>query len=87
MLTSIERSDQSALGMLDNLLTTYDNLKQVAKPFVHRYFDNLTTFYKKKYSIVNTLKRGFDSLKRDFSHHNFSVCLHHNSLRTREITI
>jgi len=47
MLTSIERSDQSALGMLDNLLTTYDNLKQVAKPFVHRYFDNLTTFYKK----------------------------------------
>ena len=47
MLTSIERSDRSALGMLDNLLTTYDNLKQVAKPFVHRYFDNLTTFYKK----------------------------------------
>ena len=30
MLTSIERSDRSALGMLDNLLTTYDNLKQVA---------------------------------------------------------
>ena len=47
LLTSIERSDRSALGMLDNLLTTYDNLKQVAKPFVHRCFDNLTTFYKK----------------------------------------
>ena len=47
MLTSIERSDQSALGMLDNLLTTYDNLKQVATAFVHRGFDNLTTFYRK----------------------------------------
>ena len=47
MLINIERSDQSALGMFDNLLATYDNLKQVAKPFVHRYFDNLTTFYKK----------------------------------------
>ena len=31
----------------DNLLTTYDNLKQVATTFVHRCFDNLTTFYKK----------------------------------------
>mgnify|MGYP006936039343 CR=1 FL=1 len=70
----------------DNLLSTSVNLKQVAKPFVHRCFDNLTTFYKKS-SIVNTLKRGFNSLKRDFSHHNFSVCLHHNSLRMREITI
>ena len=45
--TNVERSDRSALGMLDNLLSTSVNLKQVAKPFAHRYFDNLTTFYKK----------------------------------------
>jgi hypothetical protein len=29
---------------LDNLLTTSDNLKQVATTFIHRRFDNLTTF-------------------------------------------
>ena len=32
----------------DNLLSTSVNLKQVAKPFVHRCFDNLATFCKKK---------------------------------------
>ena len=36
-------------------------------------------------SRKKSLKRGFNSLKRDFSHHNFSVCLHNNSLRMREI--
>ena len=61
----------------DNLLTTSVNLKQVASPCVHRCFDNLTTFYKKNYSIeitfvtVNSrkksLKRGFNSLKRGFN--------------------
>ena len=100
--THVERSDRSALGMLDNLLSTSVNLKQVAKPFAHRCFDDLTTFCKKnlysKSSLLrdfNSLKRDSDSLKREFSHHitdlvsfmYFSFYLHHNSLKMKEIMV
>ena len=37
----------SSIESSDNLLSTSDNLKQVATTFVHWCFDNLTTFYKK----------------------------------------
>ena len=77
--TYVERSDRSALGMLDNLLSTSVNLKQVAKPFAHRCFDDLTTFYK-KICIVKALSWETSTLSRE------TPTLSRESFRTTSLT-